>query len=529
MGSNVFKKKSLKCVKQVIAVVLLFVIAFTCDTTNAVAEAAGTEVQQEVSEHSVGSMGGYLVANIISSELTFDDHKFIWGYKPSRHGFAAERMNNLFDRLQGWNAIIVGDNNVKNGPDRLITLKNGQKIFIQDKYYKVASESVNAAFDDTSGMYKYLDADGVPMQLEVPKDQYDDAVKLMESKISEGKVSGITDISEAKNLVREGRLTYKQAVNLTKAGTMESLTYDSAKGIVTAAGACGITFVIDFAFEVINGIDTEVALQNAIKNGIKAGGVAFATSVITRQLLRTSLGEVFKPTTQAIATALGPKVCKAIIESTGASAAAAVASKTLTRQAAQIISSNIIADVVLLAVLTAIDAVELFRGRISLSQFLQNLAVALIGVGAGAAGAGIGAVVGTAIAPGVGTAIGATVGGLISGVAGAYGGNVLMSENFETDGEKMYEIISNEFSTLAEDYLINEEEAGAIAEILKTKLSGDTLKDMYASEDREAFAKGILEPLFEEQASKRERIGKVNPITERYAYRDLMDGIIFVH
>ena len=529
MGSNVFKKKSLKCVKQVIAVVLLFVIAFTCDTTNAVAEAAGTEVQQEVSEHSVGSMGGYLVANIISSELTFDDHKFIWGNKLSRHGFAAERMNNLFDRLKGWKVGFDGDSNIKDGADRSIELENGKKIFIQDKYYKLASESVNAAFDNTSGEYRYFHSEGVPMQLEVPKDQYDEAVKLMEAKIEEGKVPGITDKSEAKNLVREGKLTYKQAVNLTKAGTMESLTYDSAKGIVTAAGACGITFVIDFAFEVINGIDTEVALQNAIKNGIKAGGVAFATSVITRQLLRTSLGEVFKPTTQAIATALGPKVCKAIIESTGASAAAAVASKTLTRQAAQIISSNIIADVVLLAVLTAIDAVELFRGRISLSQFLQNLAVALIGVGAGAAGAGIGAVVGTAIAPGVGTAIGATVGGLISGVAGAYGGNVLMSENFETDGEKMYEIISNEFSTLAEDYLINEEEAGAIAEILKTKLSGDTLKDMYASEDREAFAKGILEPLFEEQASKRERIGKVNPITERYAYRDLMDGIIFVH
>ena len=160
---------------------------------------------------------------------------------------------------------------------------------------------------------------------------------------------------------------------------------------------------------------------------------------------------------------------------------------------------------------------------------MQNLAVAVLGIGAGAVGAGIGGAIGTAINPGVGTAIGAGVGGLVFGIGAAFGGNALMAKLFETDGEQMYEIISAEFSTLAEDYMINEEEGEAIAEKLKTALSGDTLKDMYASEDREAFAQEILEPLFEEQASQREKIAEVDPITERYAYRNLMQGIIFIH
>ena len=32
-------------------------------------------------------------------------------------GFAAERGNNLADKIKGKNTMVVGDNNIKNGPD----------------------------------------------------------------------------------------------------------------------------------------------------------------------------------------------------------------------------------------------------------------------------------------------------------------------------------------------------------------------------------------------------------------------------
>ena len=40
------------------------------------------------------------------------------------------------------------------------------------------------------------------MMLEVPSDQYDEAVELMKQKIGEGKVPGVSDPAEAENLVR---------------------------------------------------------------------------------------------------------------------------------------------------------------------------------------------------------------------------------------------------------------------------------------------------------------------------------------
>ena len=82
------------------------------------------------------------------------------------------------------------------------------------------------------------------MQLEVPKDQYQKVLDGFRRKIEKGKVPGVTDPNEAPNIVRKGRLTYQQAVNLTKPGTIESLSYDAFTGAVTCSCALGITFVV---------------------------------------------------------------------------------------------------------------------------------------------------------------------------------------------------------------------------------------------------------------------------------------------
>ena len=37
---------------------------------------------------------------------------------------------------------------------------------------------------------------------------------------------------ETKNIVREGKLTYNQALNLAKVGTIESITFDAYTGAV---------------------------------------------------------------------------------------------------------------------------------------------------------------------------------------------------------------------------------------------------------------------------------------------------------
>ena len=67
------------------------------------------------------------------------------------HGFAAEQANNLHDILTGKDAKIVGVDNAKDGPDRMV---NG--VNIQTKYCHDAASSVQAAFEN--GQCRYVNA-----------------------------------------------------------------------------------------------------------------------------------------------------------------------------------------------------------------------------------------------------------------------------------------------------------------------------------------------------------------------------------
>ena len=156
---------------------------------------------------------------------------------PAGHGEMAEEAITILDKLHGFDAKVVGRDNAKDGADRQIG-----DIFIQTKYYNSARGSLEACFNPETGQYRYM-SDGKPMQLEVPKDQYEKVVEGFRRKIENGKVPGVTDPNEAANIVRKGRLTYQQAVNLTKPGTIESLSYDALTGVVTCSCALGITFV----------------------------------------------------------------------------------------------------------------------------------------------------------------------------------------------------------------------------------------------------------------------------------------------
>ena len=57
-------------------------------------------------------------------------------------------------------------------------------IEMEQKYYSTANNSVNAAFDSETGMYKYTyGKNDQPMILEIPKGQGKKAIEIMEDKI----------------------------------------------------------------------------------------------------------------------------------------------------------------------------------------------------------------------------------------------------------------------------------------------------------------------------------------------------------
>lgn len=447
------------------------------------------------------------------------------------HGFAAERGNNLADKIKGKNASVIGDNNVKDGADRLILERDGTEILIQDKYYSNAKAGIEACFDE-NGSFRYVDGDGNPMQIEVPKEQYTESVKLMKEKIQEGKIPGITDAEEAENLVRKGTLSYKQAVNLSKAGTIESLKYDSVNGAVTATCSLGISALLNYSVCRLNGDTREKAVKQATEEGLKTGGLVFCSSVIASQLSKTGIMNVFKPSSEALTKALGKDFSEALIKATGekvVSASGEAATQTVTKNAAKVLRSQALTSAVTAVVFTVPDAIDLFNGRISKTQFVKNFAVTAVSIVSGAAGGIGGGAVGSAVAPGFGTAVGSTVGSLVGGVVGGVAADKVADYIADDDAELMYTIIEDSFSKKCEEYLVTETEARQIADEFGAMLDDDMYKNMYQSDDRQGFADGILLPLFKEKVKKRKKIEEPTEEEMRNNLKAELTGVVFIH
>lgn len=417
------------------------------------------------------------------------------------HGFAAEQANNLYDILTGKDAKIVGGDNAKDGPDRMV---NG--VNIQTKYCHDAASSVQAAFEN--GQYRYVNADGSPMQLEVPADQYEKAVELMAKRIERGEVPGVTDPEQAKEIVRKGKFTYQQAVNITKFGTIESIAFDAVNGAIICTSAFGITAALTFAQHCWQGDPMDVAVEEAAYSGLQVGGAAFANSVITAQLMRTDLPKLLQGPTDVIVDLLGPKVSAILANALrdGANIYGAAAMKSLSK----LLRCNFVTSTVMTFVLSASDIRNAFRGRISVKQLIKNI----ITVGGGIAGGIVGAAAaGQAI---LGLATGgastlvsgavAAVGGMAGGMAGSSGAHALVGQFVEDDAVEMTRLIEDAFCQQAQDYLLNQDELEIALDELNLKLTGEKLLDMYASPDHEAYAEQFVKEIVERTVQGRCRI-----------------------
>ncbi len=445
--------------------------------------------------------GGYGIGNYGNVNKSFHEEKF---HARQGHGFTAERANHLYDKFSGKDAHILGDDNKTNGADRMV---NG--VELQSKYRESGSLCVGECFEQ--GKYRYYAKNGKPMPVEVPSDKYEDAVRAMERRIERGQVLGVSDPKEAKNLVRKGHFTYEQARNIAKSGTVESLAYDSINGTIIATSAFGVSAIITFATSIWNGENFEVALQNSAYSGIKIGGTAFITSVITSQLSRAGLNSALVSSSETVVKMMGKNayttLANAFRSGSNISGAAAIS------HAAKVLRGNVITAGVTVAVLSTVDIANIFQGRISGKQLFKNLTNTTSTVAGGAAGwwggATAGAALGSAI-PIIGTAVGAVAGGLIGSVAGGTAAgkatDTILGAFIEDDAEEMVYIIQKQFEILAVNYLLSSREAEKSADALQEKLNGKILKNMYASDNREEFAQNLLLPIVESQTSKRKKI-----------------------
>lgn len=444
------------------------------------------------------------------------------------HGFSAEDANALNDQLKGKKVEKTGTANVKNGADRIA---NG--TMVQTKYYKSARESVNSVFDKETSMFRYKD-----QVLEVPNDQYEEAINHMKNKIREGKVPGVKDLNDAEKIIKKGDVTYQQAKNIAKTGNIDSLWFDIKTQSITAFNAFGISFAIQYASCIWNGMDKRDALKLSVTAGVKTGSVVLGAGVITQQFLRTTTGRGFA----TFATSISKRVIDQLYKSEiGKELIHKIASVMLGKKLAggaaknavkKLLRTNLITATVTTAVMTLPDFYKaLVSNKISWKQFSKNFAVNASGVAGGIAGtyggATIGGVlggaIGTFIAPGAGTAIGAKIGTSIGGFAGgiglgmgsAMGSKKLLNQLSEDDAKEMFTIAQDAIVNLATDYMITEDEFKMKLEgKLKKTITPKWLENMYQSgrksDDkiitRIKFSHEQLEPLFEETIKTRDTV-----------------------
>ena len=333
----------------------------------------------------------------------------------SSHGYAAEDANALYDRLHGRKVVKTGESNAPDGPDRIV-----DGVRIQTKFCKDAASTIHTSFNKHTGMYRYNG-----QVLEVPKDQYEEAVKLMAQKISEGKVEGVTDPAQASKMVKASPYTYKQSVRIAKAGNIDSIKFDVMNQAGASLKSGAISTVTSFVDAKMRGESTVTALKSSAKQGACTAGKTMVTGVATQQILRTGAGRTVSAAAQkgigkaidaTMKTQAGRKVIEKTASAIGGKAVSGAAAKQVLSRAG---STNVVTAAISFVVSAVPDTVRLCTHKISGKEYAIRTASNGAGLAGGTGGAWAGAAIGTAICPGIGTAVGGFIGSMVGGIGGS--------------------------------------------------------------------------------------------------------------
>lgn len=427
---------------------------------------------------------------------------------PAGHGEMAEEANNMIDRIHGLDAKVIGRDNAKDGADRQVG-----EVFIQTKYYNSARGSLEACFNSETGQYRYMN-DGKPMELEVPKDQYQKVLAGFKKKIENGKVPGVTDPNEAENIVRKGKLTYQQAVNLTKPGTIESLSYDAATGAVMCSCAFGITFVVTVFLTWRKTGNLTQAIQAGAFAGLQVFGISFIQHMVVSQIARTGIANSLLGPSQYVVGKLGYQASATLVNGIRAlSGKSAIYGVAATKHLAKILRSNVLTSALSFAIFSIPETYNVASHKISGAQYTKNMSVLAGSIAAGAGGAVAAGIVaakvagaaGTAVAPGVGTVVG-IAGGFVGGTVGAKAIKVAGDFLYEDDVEVFGRMFNAYMTCMVGEYFLDGDEIDKLISHLdeiKQKDFKSLFENLEKSSDQEVIIRDFLNPHFDAVVAER--------------------------
>ncbi|MBD5401202.1 hypothetical protein HDR58_00145 [bacterium] len=434
------------------------------------------------------------------------------------HGIYAEEAGAVLDKLNGEKVTVVGRDNAKNGPDKLV---NGNPV--QCKFCKNAGSSIGACFKknpNTGQMeYRYFDIkSGKPMMVEVPADQYEKAVEAMRRRISKGQVPGVTDPNMATELVRKSKITYAQAKNLAQAGTFESLTFDTATGAINCSFAAGISSLASFGITFWRTNDPKKARDAAIDTAINVFGPALAVNILTNQIARTGLSKALIPISNKIVEQLGTRTVQRLINARRVLLGQKkIYGNAANKSLAKALRGNAVVEGITFIVFSTPDTYRVSMGKISGAQYTKNMissVASFIGSIAGTYGAGMAA---GAVGEKIGKKVGKRAGAVIGFVAGAGGGmlagvtvNKIFSLFKEDDCIITARLFNAVVANMSIDYFMSEEEIDELVDALDkdSKKIGKFQMKVRVSEHQYYDTQKFLEPYFEKVIGGRKYISE---------------------
>ena len=445
----------------------------------------------------IGGIGAGLAQN---AHIYNDEVKYLMNGARGG-GYAAEYGNNAIDRLTGKKVENLAQD-LENGHQKLHGAdRNVNGVNIQTKYYKSASESIGAVFEHKQALY--LNDDGSMMQIEVPRDQYNQAVQEMQKRIKTGQVPGETNPENAKNYVRKGHFTYMQANNIALAGSIEGIAVDISQGIVCSLPGAGITFALSFASAIWHGQDIKEAAKQSTLSGLKVMGKSAAIYTLTMQLSRDKIINIFAP--KIMVGEPGKQVVKSFgyvknpiftgAEKVAGKISSSCLAKSKLGKAVKLDKVNgrqVIGGTVTAVVVYGPDILKACSGKISGKQLIKNSTVNTAGL--------VGAAIGTAIPIPV-------VGSMIGGAVGSFVAKKIMDNFIEDDAVVMFKIMREEFLDIVMLYSFNKEEFDEIvsATIGNSEMS-KVLQAMYQSGTPKDYADALINAEVQTVLAKREKI-----------------------
>lgn len=408
------------------------------------------------------------------------------------HGYGAEYANTVVDRLLGKKVFNAAQNldehgrQVKDGADRMV-----DGVAIQTKYCDKPQTFLQSILNGDE--LRYLNSDGSPMMIEIPRDKYEGVVNALQRRIDNNEIKNITPGTDAKLYVKKGHVTYDQAIMVTKAGTLPSLLADAANGIVLGENSAMTSFITYYVLAIWQGSDSKEAFKGAFSSSMNGLKHSVIVNVVIMQLSRKEisfLANSFIGKGKGIFEGENPvyKMSEYIADKIQCSALAQTdIGKSLGLD--DLKGYQVFGSIVTITAIYGPDVLKMIEGKISGRQLFKNAAITTAGLVASKF------VVKAAVAlldvESGGFASAAI--GVVSGMLGSYTAKKVLDQYIADDAVQMFIVLKEEFIDIIMQIQLTDAELDFVVKsTIGHEDIAEILEQMYASGDERAYAHDLV-------------------------------------